>query len=243
MHSSERQFSRVGAIAAIAGLLIYGGSAVLHPGTAPHETEAAFAHYAQESNWALIHLGELLGILLMSTAAIALAWRLRQGSIVWPTLAGAAIAVFAAVYAVFIAVDGVALGIMVERWEQAPPERQELLYETAFAVRQIEAGLFGIQWLIFGLATGLFSAAFFASSAAPFRLTWMSAMGWLSALASLGALLFGVAQARLGFSETSMVFQAGLFIGAAWTLGVGLFLLRHPVQVGGVDGVRVEASR
>jgi hypothetical protein len=174
--------------------LIYGGSAVLHPGTAPHETEAAFAHYAQESNWALIHLGELLGILLMSTASIALAWRLRQVSIVWPTLAGAAIVVFAAVYAVFIAVDGVH-GIMVERWVQAPPERQELLYEAAFAVRQIEAGLFGIQWLMFGFATGLFSAAFFASSATPFGLTWMSAMGWLSALASLGALLFGIAQA------------------------------------------------
>jgi hypothetical protein len=71
----------------------------------------------------------------------------------------------------------------------------------------------------------------------------MSAMGWLSALASLGALLFGVAQAQLGFSETSMAFQAGLFIGAVWTLAVGLFLFRHPVHVGGSDEYGSGATR
>ena len=79
--------------------------------------------------------------------------------------------VCASVYAVFIAVDGVALGIMVDRWAEAGPEQQELLYETAFAVRQIEGGLFRIQWLMFGIAAGLFAGAFFASAERPFRLT------------------------------------------------------------------------
>ncbi len=238
MAPSERYFSRVGAVAAILGLVIYGGSAVLHPWTPPHHTEAAFAHYAAEPYWALIHLGELLGILLMSTTAIALAWRLRRGVAgVWAILGAAAIVVFASVYAIFIAVDGVALGILVDRWAAAGPDRQALLYETAFAVRQIEGGLFSIQWSMFGVAVGLFTAAFFASAETPFRLDWMSGMGWLSVIASAGTLAFGVVQAQTGYSDLSMAFQTGLYPGVLWIVAVGVFLYRHPEHGGGLDEV------
>jgi hypothetical protein len=136
--------------------------------------------------------------------------------------------VCAGVYAVFTAVDGVALGIMVDRWAEAGPEQQELLYETAFAVRQIEAGLFSIQWLMFGIAAGLFAGAFFASAKRPFRLRWLSVMGWLSVVASLGALSFGIVQAQTVYSDVSMAFQTGLYIGMVWVVAVGVFLYRHP---------------
>jgi hypothetical protein len=230
MSPSERHFSKVGAIAAISGLVVYVVSnPVLHPQTPPHETEAAFADYAVEPIWPLYHLGELLGILLMGAAMIALAWRLRRGvGGVWATLGGAAMVVCASVYAVFTAVDGVALGIMVDRWAAAAPEQQELLYESAFAVRQIEAGLFSLQWLMFGIAVGLFAGAFFASAESPFRLRWLSVMGWLSVLASIGALSFGVVQAQTGFSDVSMSFQTGLFVGMVWVVAVGVFLYHHP---------------
>lgn len=233
MTSSEEHFSRLGAVAAFIGLLIYFVSAVLHPGTAPHHTEAAFAHYATEQNWALIHLGELLGVLLMSAAAVALARRLQGGlSGAWATLGGAAMVVFASVYVVFIAVDGVALGIMVDRWVNAQPEQKPLLFETAFAVRQIEAGLFGMQWFIFGVATALFAVAFAANGTAIGR-GWRSGMALLSAVSSLGALAFGIAQAQTGFSELSMSFQIGLYIGVAWILAIGIFLYLHPVPQNG----------
>ena len=227
--SSERRSSQWGAAAAFAGLLVYGGAAILHPGTAPHETEAAFAHYADERNWGLIHLGELSGILLMTTACIALAWRLRRTAPLPAMLAGAAFVAFAAVYAVFIAVDGVALGIMVDRWAAAEPDRRDPLFEAAFAVRQIEAGLFGIQWTIFGIATGLFSAAFFASDAAS---AWRWGLGLLGAGSSLGAVLFGIVQTQTGFTPISMAFQAGLLPGVVWILCVGVFLMRSPPDVG-----------
>ena len=230
MALSERHFSKVGALAAISGLAIYGASnQILHPQTPPHETEAAFANYAVEPYWPLYHLGELLGILLMSAAIIALAWRLRRGvGGVWATLGGAAMVVCASVYAIFIAVDGVALGIMVDRWAEARPEQQELLYETAFAVRQIEGGLFSIQWLMFGIAAGLFAGAFFASAERPFHLRWLSVMGWLSVVASIGALSFGIVQAQTGYSDVSMAFQIGLYVGVVWVVAVGVFLYRHP---------------
>ncbi|WP_224449212.1 hypothetical protein [Haloprofundus salilacus] len=158
---SERYFSNIGAFAAISGLVVYGVSSYIHPWTPPHHTHAAFSDYAVEGIWGLYHLGELLGILLMSAAILALAWRLRRGVAgVWATLGGAAMVVCASVYAVFIAVDGVALGIMVDRWAAAGPDQQELLYETAFAVRQIEGGLFSLQWFMFGVAAGLFAGRF-----------------------------------------------------------------------------------
>jgi hypothetical protein len=226
---SERYFSKLGAVAAITGPVIYAVSKALHPRTPPHETEAAFADYATQSGWALIHLGELLGILLFSAAAIALAWRLRRGSAgVWATLGGAAMVVSTGVYAVSTAVDGVALGIMVERWAAAGPEQQQLLYETAFAVRQIEAGLLSIQWLMIGVAAGLFAAAFFAAAGRPFRLGWLSGMGWLSVVASVGMLAFGIVQAQTGFSEMSMAFETGLYPSVVWLIAIGVFLYRHP---------------
>ena len=70
---SESYFSRVGSIAAIMGLIVYGVSAYLHPWTPPHRTQDAFSDYATESAWALYHLGEFLGILLMGGALLAVA--------------------------------------------------------------------------------------------------------------------------------------------------------------------------
>lgn len=231
MSPSERHFSRVGAIAAALGILIYATSAVLHPGTPPHETEAAFARYAAEPHWALIHLAELLGILLMFAATLALAWRLRGGTGgVWAMLGAAMMVVFASVYTIFAAVDGVALGIMVDRWVEAGPERRALLFETAFAVRQVEAGLFGLQWFVFGLAVGLFAIAFLAHARSRFLPGWLSGMGWLSAVASAGTLAFGIVQARTGFTATSMAFQTGLYAGVVWIAAVGVFLYRHPAH-------------
>ncbi len=157
----------------------------------------------------------------------------------WATLGGAAMVLCASVYAVFIAVDGVALGIMVDRWAEAGPEHQELLYETAFAVRQIEGGLFSIQWLMFGIAAGLFTGAFFASAETPFRLGWLSGMGWLSAIASIGALSFGIVQAQTGYSEVSMAFQTGLYLGVVWVVGVGIFLFRHPEHVDALEPAHI----
>ncbi len=235
MASSERYFSKVGSIAAISGLVIYMVSARFHPGTPPHETQAAFTDYAAEPNWALIHLGELLGFLLMCAAGIALAWRLRRGVAgVWATLGATALVVSASVYTVFIAVDGVALGIMVDRWAEAGPAQQQLRYETAVAVRQIEAGLFSLQWFMFGIAAGLFAGAFFASAETPFRLAWLSIMGWLSVVASIGPLAFAISQAQTGFSETSMAFQTGLYFGVVWLIALAIFFFRHPEHPDGV---------
>lgn len=223
---SERSFSRIGAAAAFLGVLVYFASAALHPGTPPHETRAAFQRYALEQWWGVIHLAELLGILLMSSAALALSWQLRRGrSCAWAVLGGAAMVVFMSVYAVFAAVDGVALGVLVRRLAAAGSE-DRVLFEAAFAVRQVEAGLFALQWFMFGVAAALYAPAFIKARPSARSNVAMAA---LSALASLGTLMFAVTQAQTGFTEVSMMFQTGLYVGVLWILAVGIFLLRSPV--------------
>ena len=222
---SERAFSRVGAAGAFLGLLVYFASAVLHPGTPPHETRAAFEHYAREPYWGVIHLAELLGILLMSSAGLALSWRLRRGAAgVWAALGGAAMIVFAAVYAVFAAVDGVGVGVLVRRLAAAGSDNA-VLFEAAFAVRQVEAGLFALQWFVFGVAAAMYTVAFLKTSS---RSRWSSGMAVLSAFASIGTLAFAVVQAQTGFTATSMAFQTGLYLGVLWILALGIFLTRFP---------------
>ncbi|MEJ7930170.1 hypothetical protein WG922_09300 [Ramlibacter sp. AN1015] len=225
--ATDRSLSRVGAAGAFLGLVVYFTSAVLHPDTPPHDTRAAFAHYADEPYWGIIHLAELLGALLMSASGLALSWRLRKGAAcAWAALGGAAMIVFSAVYAVFAAVDGVGIGILVRRLAAAGPDNA-VVFEAAYAVRQVEAGLFALQWFMFGLAAAMYTFAFIsARSAGP----WFSAMAVLSALASVGTLAFAVAQAQTGFTETSMAFQLGLYPGVLWVVAVGIFLLRSPVS-------------
>ena len=101
---------------------------------------------------------------------------------------------------------------------------------TAFAVRQIEGGLFSLQWFMFGVAAGLFAGAFFASAESPVRLDWFSGMGWLSIIASIGALSFGIIQAH-GYTDLSMTFQAGLIPGIIWIVAVEVFLYRNQVHI------------
>ena len=227
---SEKHFSRVGSIAAISGLVIYQVFSMLHPRTPPYETEAAFADYAAEPYWVVIHLGEMLGILLIGAAALALSWRLRRGRAgAWATLGAAGAVAAVIIYGVYVAVDGVALRIMVDRWAAAGPDTRELLFETAFAVRQIEAGLVGVIWLLFGVAGLLYGGAFFAGAGTPFGPGWPSGMGWLGVAAGGGAAATGVVQAHTGFSALSMtVAGIGVPLFALWVLAVGVFLFREP---------------
>ena len=224
--ATDRSFSRVGTAAAIIGLVVYSASVAMHPGTPPHDTSAAFEDYASEQYWGLIHLAELLGILLMSAAGFALSWRLRRGTGgVWAVLGAASMAVFAAVYAVFAAVDGVGLGVLVRRLAEAGSD-DRVLFEAAYAVRQVEAGLFALQWFMFGIAVALYSLAFLRASLGK----WSISMAALSALASGGTIAFAIVQAQAGFTETSMAFQSGLYLGVLWILAVGVFLNRSPVS-------------
>lgn len=76
---------------------------------------------------------------------------------------------------------------------------------------------------MFGIAAGLFAGAFFASAGSPVQLGWFSGMGWLSIVASIGAISFGIVQAQTGYTDLSMSFQTGLTPAVIWIIAVGVF--------------------
>jgi hypothetical protein len=96
------------------------------------------------------------------------------------------------------AVDGIALKVMVDRWAAASPEEQALLFESAFAVRQIEIGLASIVLLVFGLTAILYGCALWISDEAS---SWLGGLGIATGLMLLVA---AVMYAYMGFSGTAM---------------------------------------
>ena len=57
------------------------------------------------------------------------------------------------------AVDGVALKVMVDTWAGAPENEKSMLFQGAFAVRQIEIGLASLMTLLFGVTVMIYGIA------------------------------------------------------------------------------------
>lgn len=82
---------------------------------------------------------------------------------------------------------------------------------------------------MFGIVAGLFAVAFFVDTGSPSRAQWSNIMGWISGIACVGALSFGVVQAQPGTPiDRSMSFQIGIYMGAVCVLAAALFLCRNP---------------
>jgi hypothetical protein len=221
--ASEEHFSRVGGIGAIVGVAILLIATFAHPMTAaPHDVAAAFAEYAADRFWIVSHLGQLLGVVLITGGLVALAWRLRRGRAgVWAMLGAVGSIVTLASSGALQAVDGIALKIVVDRWADASPEARPLLFEGAFAVRQIEVGLASITILFSGLTAALFAKAFWLTDDAP---NWL---GWLGMLSGAATVASGIVHAHTGFSEIAMMMSmpAELLL-LLWGLLVRVFLFR-----------------
>jgi hypothetical protein len=220
---SEGHFFRVGGIAAILGVIIFLLATLAHPmQTDPADAIAAFAEYAADRFWVASHLAQLLGVALITGGLLALSWRLRAGRAgVWAVLGGIGAIASVTTSGVLQAVDGIALKVMVDRWVSASPEEQALLFESAFAVRQIEIGLAGIVLLVFGLTAILYGCALWMSDEAS---NWLGGFGVATGVLLLGA---GVMYAYTGFSATAMMASMpGSLLLTFWGIGVGVYLLR-----------------
>lgn len=219
---SERYSSKIGGLVTLLGVVCLLLATLAHPMRAnPADAPAAFAEYAADSLWVASHLGQLLGVALVTGGLLALSWRLRrERGGVWALLAGAAALVGLALSGALQAVDGIALKIMVDRWAAASPETQPFLFEGAFAVRQIEIGLASMVSLFFGLTATLYAGALWLAEDAP------KGLGWLATLSGAALLVSGIMYAYTGFSESAMMVSmpASLLL-MLWGIAVGVFLL------------------
>jgi uncharacterized membrane protein len=176
---------------------------LLHPHQAqPNDSRAAFAEYAHSHDWVLIHLGQYLGTLLITIGLVTLALNQARRAGVTGQLgriAAVTALVSTGVFAVQMAVDGVALKAAVDHWSTAASAERAAAYGVADSIRSLEKGLSAL----FHLNNGLTLLALGLAALAHRR---THILGWLGLTAGVGFLVEAVATAQSGFSPQASTF-------------------------------------
>ena len=227
VEAEDRALLSIGVVAAVLGLVVEVAMGILHPShAAPNDSAAAFEEYSHSHDWTLVHVGQFAGTLLVVVALVAIARSLSGQRGIPGALAvvgGVTAVLVAAVFAVQMAVDGVALKGVIDTWAHTPagPDKSAA-FLAADAVRWIEKALSSFFHLLNGttlLALGL-SVAF--GSGARRRL------GWVGAIAGGGFLVGGLVTSRTGFSpESGRFLTPALLLSAVFVIGTAVSLRRE----------------
>lgn len=216
--SRDKSLLRLGAVLGLLGFLVQVVMDRLHPhGVAPNDSVSAFREYAGSDIWTAVHIGQFVGTLFIVLALVALARSLYQQ----PGVAGALAVVgtvtailVAAVFAVQMAVDGVALKAAINTWiAAASPADQSVAFQVAETVRWTEKGLGGLFQFINGTTLLALGVSIALGDRYP---KWI---GFVGALAGVGFLAGGIVTAHTGFSA-----RAGWLLTPATVL-LAVFLL------------------
>jgi len=191
---------RLGTTALVAGLLSQIPLGALHPHREyANDSLAAFHEYAHSEDWVMVHLGQFLGLLLVTVGLMAVAshlFRQRGAAGFLGLVAMITALVSAAVFAVQMAVDGVALKAAIDAWEAASATTdQSSAYRVAESVRSVEKGLSAMFNLINGLTMLSLGIGLTIGKGRGRRL------GWIAVVAGAGLVGVGVLTARTGFSH------------------------------------------
>jgi len=198
---------------------------LLHPHHAqPNDSRAAFAEYAHSHDWVMVHLGQYMGALLVTIGLVTLAvTHTRRAGIAGQLGRIAAITalVSTAVFAVQMALDGVALKTAVDHWASVSSDQRASAFDVADALRSLEKGLSAL----FHLNNGL---TLLALGLATLTRRGTSIVGWLGYLAGVGFLIEALLTAQTGFSQRAGTFALiptllliAFLIGAARTIWRG----------------------
>jgi Domain of unknown function (DUF4386) len=226
--SSHSSSSRVGAIAALGGVILLFLGTFFHPSSAdPNNAIAAFTEYASDRLWVFSHLIQLLGCLSIALSLVLLSQKMADGTAaVWARLGMAGAIASMAMFSALQAVDGVALKVMVDRWTTAPEPEKAMVFQVAFGVRQIEIGLASISSLLFGLTMLIYGIAMLCDRQFP---------KWLGAIAILGSTLNiagGLVYAYSGFSNLGMwLTMLGSLLFMVWLIALGIREWQQSVSI------------
>jgi len=210
----ERDSVRLAAVLLLAGVLITAVAGFLHAeGADANDHQAVFAVYAASQSWTAVHLGQFIGMVIITFGLVALFFALdvRGGVGVWLNRfalvsAGAAMAL----YGVLQAVDGVGLKQAVNAWATADVGDKAVRFAAAETVRWLEWAVRSYQSFVFGLALILFGAVIAATG----RVS--RPIGYLMALSGLCYLAQGWIIGSSGFSPANQI---------PTLLGIGLILV------------------
>ena len=97
-----------------------------------------------------------------------------------------------------------------------------MIFEAAFAVRQIEVGLASLLSLVFGLTITVFGAALVLSA------RYVNWLGWVALLGGAGIATAGIVMAYTGFSPLAMnISMPANAVLLLWAIAVGVSMLRR----------------
>jgi hypothetical protein len=139
-----RPLFRIGSITFLAGMIITVSSTAIHPSTEePANHLLVFVEYASDDSWIAVHIGQLVGVIMVFAGGFVALFRLLVLSVSIAThiLAwiGLVLAIMtASAIAVLQAVDGIALKRAVDSWVSAPPEEKAITFRVAEGIRFIE---------------------------------------------------------------------------------------------------------
>jgi hypothetical protein len=219
---------RIAALGGIVGVLSQLALAQLHAGHGdPNDSAHAFADYAASDIWTNVHIGQFAGTLLIALALLALARSVARDGGVPQALAGVAtvtLVTLIAVFAVQMAVDGVALKAAADAWVAATdPTAKAVAYSAAETVRSIEKGLSAFFNLLNGTAILALGAAIVASR------SHSRVVGAIGALTGLGFITGGIEAAHTGFSpEAAAILSPTALFLAVFLVGLLVTAWRAP---------------
>ena len=216
----------VGLVAAVVGIVVEVAMGFLHPSHAqPNDSAAAFEEYSRSQDWAYVHIGQFAGTLLVVIALIAIARTLSgQGGMAGATAVVGAVTgvLIGAVFAVQMAVDGVALKGTVDAWAHASTATdRSMAFLVADGVRWVEKALSSFFHLLNGTTLLALGLSILIGGAAR---RWL---GWVGVVAGIGFLVGGVIPSQTGFSpDASRVLTPALVLSAVFLIGTAVSLRR-----------------
>jgi hypothetical protein len=225
----DRTVLRSGAIAGGSGLVLQIILEHFHPHHAqPNNSLAAFTEYAHATGWTAVHVGQFFGTVLIAFALLVLCRSLgRQPGLAgaFASAGGIAVVVVASVFAVQMAVDGVALKHAVDSWASATGTAKTSAFQVAEGVRWLEKGLSGFFHFMNG--TALLGLGLSIVSGRTYR-SWS---GWVAIAAGIGFLAGGASTAAGGFSmKAAMILQPSLLLLAVFLVGSYVSIWRRDMR-------------
>ena len=221
----ERDSVRLAAILLLAGVLLSAIAGFLHPeGADANDHQTIFAIYAASQSWTAVHLGQFIGMVIITFGLVALFFALdvRSGVALWLNrFALLFTGVALALYGVLQAVDGVGLKQAVNAWASAGNGDKAVRFAAAEAVRWLEWAVRSYQSYVFGLALILFGAVIAVTG----RVS--RPIGYLMALCGLCYLAQGWIIGSSGFSSANQIpTLLGIALILVWTVWLLVAALR-----------------
>jgi uncharacterized membrane protein len=221
---------RVGAASLVLGFVSQVPLGLLHPHEKqPNDSVGAFAEYAHADDWVLVHLGQFACALLVTLGLVVIATSLaRQRGLpgALAVIAALTAVTTTAVFAVQMAVDGIALKAAVDAWFSASGGAdQSAAFRVAEGIRATEKGLSALFHLNNGLTLISLGLAVALGSLYP---RWL---GWVGATVGASLLVLAVLTAQTGFSQeaTSIALPASALL-AVFVIGMSVALWRRATR-------------